>query len=380
VKITEISLSVFETISNTGLFELQEVPAGGERKRWVRTAEGAPTRELHVLHVRTDQDLEGVCTVGDARYTRMRTEDLEQLRFLALGEDPQERERLYSKCKAATRGMFTMYGWHGAFDNCLWDIVGKVEGKSVSELIGRARQSCPAYYNYGGATKEASAEDASKAAEQGFIALKDHFRGTGEVNAEWAAAVRDSVGEDLDLLHDAAGCSYTLDEAVELGRRLEALKFGWFEEPLDDRDLTGLQRLCDAVDIPILAPETLMNDVDLSRAWLETAATDKLRVNGRIGTTAYLHLVEAARVMGTTVEPNGPGGLFGHVHAHLTCAVKNTTYYEYFPNGSRDEAGKEIGLINPPIPIDGQITPAGGLGWGAEWDWDYFEKKRVTVR
>ena len=138
--------------------------------------------------------------------------------------------------------------------------------------------------------------------------------------------------------------------------------------------------LCGALKIPILAPETLMNDVDLSRVWLESGGTDKLRVNGRIGTTAYLELASVAQSMGTTVEPNGPGGLFGHVHAHLCCAVENTSYYEYFPNGSRDEAGKEIGLVNSPVPVDGMITPSDKPGWGAEWDWEYFKLKRAAVR
>ena len=107
MKIEEITLSVFETKSNTGLFELHRVAVGGGRSRWVRKAASSPSRELHVLHVLTDDGVEGICTVGDARYTMMRTEDLEQLRILASGEAPQERERLYGKCKAATRGMFT---------------------------------------------------------------------------------------------------------------------------------------------------------------------------------------------------------------------------------------------------------------------------------
>jgi L-alanine-DL-glutamate epimerase-like enolase superfamily enzyme len=47
--------------------------------------------------------------------------------------------------------MFTMYDWHWAFDICLWDIAGNAEGKSVSELIGKVRETCPAYsyYNFG---------------------------------------------------------------------------------------------------------------------------------------------------------------------------------------------------------------------------------------
>ena len=380
MKIQEIHLSVFETTSNTGLFEMNEIEAGEGRRRWVNRGHSRPARELHVLHVKTDDGIEGVCTVGDARYTRMRTEDLEQLRLLAVGEDPLDRERLYSKCKAASRGMFTMYGWHGAFDNCLWDIAGKAESKSVSELIGRARATCPAYYNFGGRTEEAAADDAAQAVQRGFAAVKDHFGGTARANTPWFEAARDAVGPGIDLLHDAAGCDYSLDEAIEVARVLERLEYGWFEEPLDDRDLKGLQKLCQTVEIPILAPETLMNDVDLSRAWLETGATDKLRVNGRIGTTAYLQLAEAARSLGTTIEPNGPGGLFGHVHAHLCCAVENTTYYEYFPGGSRDETGKEIGLVNPPVPADGTIAPSDLPGWGVEWDWAYFEKTRIAVR
>jgi len=380
MKIQEISLSVFETKSNTGLFQMREADAVEGRSRWVRQGHSKPIRELHVLHVRTDDGIEGVCTVGDARYTRMRTEDLEQLRLLVVGEDPVDRERLYSKCKAATRGMFTLTGWHGAFDNCLWDIVGKAEGKSVSELIGKVRTSCPAYYNLGGATQEDAAEDALQAVGMGFKAVKDHFRGTGPDNAPWFEAVREAVGQDIDILHDAAGCDYSIEEATEVGRVLERLQFGWFEEPLNDRDLSGLQELCDALVIPILAPETLMNDVDLSRVWLQTGATDKLRVNGRIGTTAYLGLASIAQSLGSTVESNGPGGLFGHVHAHLCCAVENTTYYEYFPKGSRDEAGKEIGLVNPPVPESGVITPLDKPGWGAEWDWEYFNRKRVAVR
>jgi L-alanine-DL-glutamate epimerase-like enolase superfamily enzyme len=276
--------------------------------------------------------------------------------------------------------MFTLYGWHGGFDNCLWDIVGKSEGKSVSQLIGKKRESCPAYYNFGGGSKEAAAQDAVEAVERGFRAIKDHFRGTGPENKPWFEAVREAVGPDIEILHDAAGCDYSFEEAIEVGRVLERLAFGWFEEPLDDRDLPGLQMLCDALDIEVLVPETLMNDVDLSRVWLEIGATDKLRTNGRIGTTAYLELAEVAQKMGTTVEPNGPGGLFGHVHVHLCCSVENTTYYEYFPNGSRDEAGKEIGLMNPPVPQEGEMHPSDLNGWGCEWDWEYFRQKRVAVR
>ena len=122
----------------------------------------------------------------------------------------------------------------------------------------------------------------------------------------------------------------------------------------------------------------MMGDVDLSALWLISGATDHLRANARHGTTPLMKLAHLAELHQSNVELNGPGGLFGLVHAHLVCAIRNTSYYEYFPGGSRDEAGKEIGLLNPPLPVDGHIAPPDAPGWGAEWDWDYFQKVRVA--
>lgn len=377
MKIASIKISVFDMPSNTGRFDLREVEQGAWR-RWVHVRSTRLQDAVHVLHVFTDEDLEGTCTVGDARYTTMRQDDLEQLRILAVGENPFDRERLNAKLRAATRGMFARPGWFGTFDNCLWDIAGKAAGMPVYQLLGRARQKAPAYYNFGGKTKEAAAADAQKAVGYGFPAVKDHFRGTGKENIEWFKAAREAVGPDIDLLHDAALCHYSFEEALRVGRVLDELAFGWFEEPLADRDQIALQRLCTELDIPIVALESLMHDIDLSAVWLISGATDSLRVNARHGTTSLLKLAHLAELHGARVEMNGPGGLFGLVHAHLMCAISNTSYYEYFPNGSRDVIGQEIGLLNPSVPEEGYVVPPSTPGWGAEWDWSYFEKKCVA--
>lgn len=384
MKITEISLSVFELPSNTPPFDLVEetTPA---KQRWRTTRSTAQrnrddTKEhLHVLHVRTDEGIEGICTVGDARYTTMRPADLEQLRILTIGADPFDRELLYAKLHAATRSMFTRPGWFGAFDNCLWDIAGKVAGLPIYALIGRARERCPAYYNSRGLTRAAVVEDSLKAVDLGFTAVKDHLFNRADENISWFAAIREAVGLEITLLHDAVMSHYSFEEALRVGRALEELGFLWLEEPLPDRDQRGLQRLCTALDIPVLAPESLMHDVDLSAQWLISGTTDWLRANGRLGLTSVLKLAHLAEMYRARIELNGPGGLFGLVHAHLCCALQNTTFYEYFPSGTRDELGHEIGLLNPPLPESGHIAPPDTPGWGAEWDWDYFERKRVAI-
>ena len=62
MKIASIKISVFDMPSNTGRFDLREVEQGAWR-RWVHvrsTSVQDAVHVLHVLHVLTDEDLEGI--------------------------------------------------------------------------------------------------------------------------------------------------------------------------------------------------------------------------------------------------------------------------------------------------------------------------------
>ncbi len=378
MKITDIRLSIFELPTQSPFFNL-ETEALGDRQIWRSRPTRPGTTEYHVLHVFTDEGIEGICTVGDARYTTMRLINLEHLRHLAIGEDPLNRIRLESKLRHATRHVFTMPGWFGAFDNCLWDIAGKVENKPVYQLIGATRDSAPAYYNYrGGGTLEAAIEDIENALTLGFNAVKDHLSWPVAKNVYWFGEIRSACGDDIDIMHDAAGARYDLADAIKAGHALEEYGYRWFEEAVPDRDFNALRELCDTLDIPVMALETLMHEPEISKVWLEQGACDLVRAHARHGTTALLDLAYHAASRNTNVELNGPGGLFGLVHTHLTCAIPNTSYYEYFPGGTRDELGREIGLLNPPIPKNGHVTPPNRPGWGAVWDRQYFDSVRMA--
>ena len=378
LKITDIRLSIFELPTQTPFFNLELEPLG-HREVWRSHPTRPSPTEYHVLHVLTDEGIEGVCTVGDARYTTMRQIDLEHLRHLAMGENPLERERMDSKLRHATRHVFTMPGWFGAFDNCLWDIAGKAANKPVHQLIGAARDAAPAYYNYrGGGALEAAIEDCQHALSLGFSAVKDHLSWPVAKNVTWFGEIRRSVGDEIDIMHDAAGAKYDLEDALEAGRALEDHGYRWFEEAISDRDFNGLRTLCGELEVPVMALETLMHEPEISKIWLEQGACDLVRAHARHGTTALLNLAQHASELATNVELNGPGGLFGLVHTHMVCAIPNTSYYEYFPGGSRDELGREIGLLNPPVPRDGKVTPPNRPGWGAVWDWQYFNSIRVA--
>ena len=386
MKITNVRLTVLETDQPVRQFELIKLP-GQQRERWLHAPpsstgaeSGSATRRQHefVLHVDTDEGITGHCTAISDGVASLNRNDVEQLRGLVIGEDPLYREHLYQKLHQGTRWLYRVPGWSGAFDNCLWDIAGKAADLPVWALLGRVRDSLPAYLNIRGATIEEAVDDARAAVGEGFIATKDHFYHPFRENIEWLTAIREAVGPAVELMHDPVAV-YTYDEAVTVGKALEGLEYRWFEEPLTEQFHNKLVQLAKVLNIPIMANETLMYDVEISAQWLISGATDLIRYNARTGVTAGLKLAHLAELHGTNVEFNGNGGLWGLVHAHLLCSVQNTSFYEYFPGGWHDEVGKSLGMMNPVIPERGRISPPDAPGWGAEWDWDLFKKRTVEV-
>jgi len=376
MKITAIEVSVFELPiypATTRVIETSPAPY----LRWQPAFPAGGPVPVQVLRVSTDEGIDGICTVGDWRYTEMTWRQLLQLRELAVGEDPLDRERLQSKLNAS--GRFFEPGWFGGFDNCLWDIAGKVAGVPVADLLGGARQRIQAYYNTAGSTPDELIRDGEAGLEAGYTVLKDHLAFTVDENIELFERFRSTFGPQIGLMHDAALVSYNFEEALRVGKSLEQLDFIWYEEPIDDRDHANNVRLCEALEIPIAGAETLMNDPQLGQLWLKTKAVDILRVNGRHGTTPLVQSANYAAKLNANVEPNSYGPLFGLVHAHINCGIDNIAWFENAPPVNGAELGEEIGLLNPIRPVDGWVTYPDAPGWGAEWDWKQFEKKRVAV-
>ena len=129
MKIKDIKISEFEIKDNTPYFKLRKIDNSWE-KYDLRSSLGY----AHVMHVITDDGLEGICTVGDARYTTITVNALAHLKHLTVGEDPTKKEFLFDMLTNATRMVFMPPGWFGGFDNCLWDIEGQIKSKSVAAL------------------------------------------------------------------------------------------------------------------------------------------------------------------------------------------------------------------------------------------------------
>ena len=102
------------------------------------------------------------------------------------------------------------------------------------------------------------------------------------------------------LINDPV-CSYSLREAIEVGRVMEELGFLWLEEPFVEQELAPVPgAVRRAVTLPVMATEMLMHDVTLCAQWLSAGATDLVRVNARNGATGVIKLAHLAELHGAT--------------------------------------------------------------------------------
>jgi L-alanine-DL-glutamate epimerase-like enolase superfamily enzyme len=377
VKITAIQVHVVEVPgSKSSLLKLIQVPGLRRTQYTHEWYPGDGPQQAYVMRVQTDAGVEGLCTVegnvGDVtRATRL-------LQANVVGEDPFYREFIFQKLLLGTRWLYQNPGWFGALDNCLWDIAGKVAGLPIYQLIGKVRDGVPIYQTAGDGPVEMYIEHIEQGKQMGIRAYKPHSYKGGKADIPIMEQLRAHVGADYDLLLDPV-CSYTPREALEVGRVLEELDFVWLEEPFHEQKMHQYQELCAELTIPVMANEMLMHDMQLSAEWLIQGATDMLRANARHGTTQVLKMAHFAELYGTNIEINGAGGLYGLLHAHLGCSIANNSYYEYSVGGGWQRLGPEMGMMNPPIVVDGCLVPPDGPGWGAVWDMELLQRRTVAL-
>jgi L-alanine-DL-glutamate epimerase-like enolase superfamily enzyme len=375
VKITDVKVTVVELSGKSS--DLRIIPAGTPRRlRYTheRIPNERPLTEMF-LRVMTDEGIEGVCTCSSPEMT---PQVLQVLRTQVIGRDPLRREEIYQTLHLGTRWVYQTPGWFGNFDNCLWDIAGKAAGMPVCRLLGQLRDRFPAYHT--GGDGDGSVAHYLHMIEEtrqrwGIEAFKFHNYSGATKNIALFRELRRELGDDYTLINDPV-CSYSLREAIEVGRVMEELGFVWLEEPFREQELKHYQELCAALTIPVLATEMLMYDMDICAQWVLSGATDLIRGNARNGTTNIVKIAHFAELYGTTVELNAGGGLGGHVHVQLQCALANTQFYEHF--AYVHERARESGITNPPAVIDGHLSPSMLPGWGADIDWGYVAKRTIS--
>ncbi len=198
-----------------------------------------------------------------------------------IGADPHDTagiwERLWSEINPTGHKGVTISAM-SALDVACWDLVGRNLGLPLHKLWGACRASVPTYASSGLWLSQSLDELVAQAnafVESGFEAMKVRV-GSPRLSddVERVRAVRDAVGSDVELMVDA-NQKFTAKQAIRLGRALEDLNLGWFEEPVPAYDLQGHARVRDALDTPIASGETEYTRHGM-QAMLDAGAADVL--------------------------------------------------------------------------------------------------------
>jgi L-alanine-DL-glutamate epimerase-like enolase superfamily enzyme len=330
---------------------------------------------IGLLRIQTDGDVEGHCLGVDAQSAH---HILSACKPLLVGQEAMDRERMWQELVRADRFSYLPHNVRGFVDVALWDLVGKITDMAVFRLLGGYRDRIPCYKS--GGNLEAVDEyvtDAVQAKEEGFYGYKDHcWRGVETMSAV-ARAVREAVGPDFHLMHDAVQ-AYDYVDAIRIGRVLQDEDYYWFEEPLRDYDTMGLKQLSDALDMPIAATEYLPGSIYSTSQLIAQQAVDIVRasVPWRGGITDMIKIARLAEAFGVNCEITSVGAMHGFVHAHVIGAIRNCTFFEGWKLGS---LGGEPLITNPIHIEDGHISVPEGPGLGVQLDWAEVEKATAEV-
>lgn len=218
-------------------------------------------------------------------------------------------------------------------DTALWDICGKVAGRSLSEVLGgRFRDELPCYVTgLRQPTTEGRIEEASEWIAQGFgikpLLGVDIPRDMAEV-----AAIRGRIGDGGPFYVDGVW-RYRYPEAVRVGRILEANGVEFFESPLLPEDIRGHQRLAAELDIAIAVGEPLRTRHQFLPWFLATALDIAQPDVMRNGPTEIAKIASLADAFNTDVALHtGCLTVVGMAATwHAAAAIPNFLVQEYQP-------------------------------------------------
>jgi L-alanine-DL-glutamate epimerase-like enolase superfamily enzyme len=266
----------------------------------------------------------------------------------------------------------------GGLDTALWDLRGKLEEKSVCELLGGTPRAFPVYGSSmrRDITPEAEASRLANLRDShGYGAFKFRIgRECGHDQDEWPGrpeaivpAVRKAVGDDIRLLVDANGC-YTPAQAIEVGRMLEDHAVVHYEEPCPYWELEWTAEVTRALDVDVTGGE---QDCDLG-AWrriVDMGAVNVVQPDVCYvgGVCRALRVAELACSAGLPVTPHSANLSMVTVFTlHLMGALPNAgPYVEFSIEPDEGYYPWQAGIYDPVLAAkDGKVSIPNGPGWG----------------
>lgn len=335
------------------------------------------TTQLIICQLFTDAGIIGYGTAHDNIPVVVDT--LNSMKERVIGQDPFNYERIWDSLYLPK-----VYGRKGfetralsCLDIALWDIMGKVAGRPIRQLLGGYNDSIPAYmaggyYAPGKGLKELQ-EEVMINVRKGAKAIKMKIGGVSIAeDIERIDAVRDAIGKDVLLLVDANN-AYNRIDALKMGRALDQRDIYWFEEPLSPDDIEGCAELCRKLDTPIAIGENEYTRWGFKQL-VDAHAAQILNADACVlgGISEWKKVADYASASHILMAPHGDQ----EVHVHLVSAVSNGLIAEYYDSNLNELLNVVYGehmLLDEKGHISAPMKP----GLGVDIQLDKLEQYRV---
>ncbi|MDJ0034723.1 mandelate racemase/muconate lactonizing enzyme family protein [Pantoea allii] len=319
-----------------------------------------PGHNLIIVEIETDEGISGIGEVAMSYGVGAKSviPVLESLTKTYLtGRSPFDSELIFQQCFDKSywaRGRsLAIYGAMSAIDIALWDIKGKALNLPVYQLLGgKCRDRIPLYANhwyFDAWRPEEFAERALRVVNEGYKGLKfDPFKmsPTGEkstpdrpVSKAWGnmaiarvKAVREAVGDDMDIMLDLHGC-LNVSDAVKWGKQLEAFSPYFYEEPTDTLLINASAEVKLKVDIPLAGGERLYTRYDFA-PFIENRIFELIQPDMGLagGFTEMKKIAAFAETYQIAIQPhNASGPVLTAACVQFDICTTNVQIQEWFP-------------------------------------------------
>jgi galactonate dehydratase len=354
---------------------------------------GNPWKRWLFLRVNTSNGLYGVSEATLYRGSHSVLTHLNEVKSAYIGRDPLRVEKIwyewFRNSFNRTSDATTVTALTGIEIACL-DIIGKQYGAPIHQLLGGSmRDKVRVYANgwYGHVTTPSEwAERAKKVAHRGYTALKFDPFGSAYMQisekefkhaVEIVGAVRESVGDDVDLLIEGHG-RFNVASAIRVGRALERFNPAWYEEPIPPENLNLLREVKAKVNIPIATGERLITKHDFNKLLrldtVDVIQPDILNTGGILEAKKISAMAEANYVSVAPHQAEGP--ICTAVCAQLDACIPNFYIQESFDEF--DVSWRNSVVRNPVRIENGWMHVPSGPGLGIDINEKEVAKHPVT--
>lgn len=346
-----------------------------------------------ICRVRSTDGAEGIAVGNNMQLVSLYPIFVNRLQPFFMGKDARDLEQLLDEVYVykSNYKLQNLALWVplATIEFAILDLLGRIAQKSIGELIGEIHNPKVAVYranNY----RSKSASDFIDLIKKNVEATKAKalkFKVGGRMShdadyppgrsEELIPLVRKTFGDDMVIYADSNG-SYSVNEAIRIGKIMEAHKFDFYEEPTPFDWYEETKQVAEALSVPIAGGEQepsmrqfrwlIGNDA------LDIVQPDMFYFGGMIRSMRVANMAHAA---GKQCVPHISGSGLGYLYMmHFVSAIPNAGPYHEF-KGFNTEIPYECKTSSLESK-DGVVTVPSGPGMGLEIDPDYIAKHKVV--